>query len=73
MMRSCGTQALPDGRYEIGVHIADVSHFVRRGTALDAAAAARATSVYMVQVRTATPLPASSPAASSVPWLHCWR
>lgn len=40
---------LPDGNIEIGVHIADVSYFVRQGTALDEAAQARATSTYMVQ------------------------
>jgi ribonuclease R len=34
--------------WEIGVHIADVSHYVRPGTALDQEAAERATSVYMV-------------------------
>ncbi len=37
-----------DNTYEIGVHIADVSHFVRPGTALDAEALERATSIYMV-------------------------
>jgi exoribonuclease R len=31
------------------VHIADVTHFVSRGTALDSEAAHRATSVYLVQ------------------------
>jgi ribonuclease R len=34
--------------YEIGVHIADVSHYVRPGTALDEEALKRATSIYMV-------------------------
>ncbi|HPH99204.1 MAG TPA: ribonuclease R [Chitinophagaceae bacterium] len=33
--------------YEIGVHIADVSHYVQAGTALDTAAYTRATSVYL--------------------------
>jgi len=33
--------------YEIGVHIADVSHFVRPGTALDEEGYTRATSVYL--------------------------
>ena len=37
---------LPNGHYLLGVHIADVSHYVRPGTALDAEALVRATSVY---------------------------
>ncbi|XP_038134792.1 DIS3-like exonuclease 2 isoform X1 [Cyprinodon tularosa] len=40
---------LPDGNFEVGVHIADVSFFVEEGTALDAIASQRATSVYLVQ------------------------
>ncbi|CAG8445580.1 7843_t:CDS:10 [Ambispora leptoticha] len=40
---------LPDGKYEIGVHIADVSFFVKPNTALDRDARKRATSVYLVQ------------------------
>jgi ribonuclease R len=38
---------LDNGNYEIGVHIADVSHFVKPDTALDKAAYERATSVYL--------------------------
>jgi ribonuclease R len=38
---------LPDGNFEIGVHIADVSHFVLPSTELDEAAYAKATSVYL--------------------------
>ena len=40
---------LDDGTFEIGVHIADVSFFVKEGTALDEVASSRATSTYMVQ------------------------
>ncbi|RVE61474.1 hypothetical protein OJAV_G00171020 [Oryzias javanicus] len=40
---------LPDGNFEVGVHIADVSYFVKENTALDETASQRATSVYMVQ------------------------
>lgn len=35
-------------RYEVGIHIADVSHYVRQGTALDDEAVGRQTSVYLV-------------------------
>jgi ribonuclease R len=38
---------LKDDVYEIGVHIADVSHYVKPGTALDEEAYERATSVYL--------------------------
>ena len=41
-------QKLDNGNWEIGVHIADVSHYVRPGTALDDEAVNRATSVYLV-------------------------
>ncbi|XP_008275897.1 DIS3-like exonuclease 2 isoform X1 [Stegastes partitus] len=40
---------LPDGNFEVGVHIADVSYFVEQDNTLDAVASQRATSVYMVQ------------------------
>lgn len=40
-------RVLKNGNYEIGVHIADVSHYVLPGTALDDAAYAKATSVYL--------------------------
>jgi ribonuclease R len=38
---------LKNGNYEIGVHIADVSHYVESGNALDKEAYHRATSVYL--------------------------
>lgn len=47
---------LGDGKYEIGVHIADASFFVRPGTELDKEALERATSVYLVD-RTIPMLP----------------
>lgn len=41
-------QALPNGQFEIGIHIADVSYFVDANTALDLEAKQRSTSVYLV-------------------------
>ncbi len=41
-------QILENGNYEIGVHIADVSHYLQEGTILDDEAYNRATSVYLV-------------------------
>ena len=41
-------QVLENGNYEIGVHIADVSHYLNEGTILDDEAYNRATSVYLV-------------------------
>lgn len=40
---------LPDGTFEIGVHIADVTYFVRPNSELDREARRRATTVYLVQ------------------------
>lgn len=47
---------IDETHYEIGVHIADVSHYVRPHTALDREAAKRATSIYLVD-RTIPMLP----------------
>lgn len=41
-------QILKNGLFEIGIHIADVSHYVKEGTVLDDEAYERATSVYLV-------------------------
>ena len=38
--------------YSVGVHIADVTHFVRPNTAIDWEAARRSTTVYLVEKRT---------------------
>ncbi|KAF9219211.1 RNB-domain-containing protein [Gyrodon lividus] len=42
---------LPNGNIEAGVHIADVSHFVHPDTPMDSEAAARGTTVYLVDKR----------------------
>lgn len=47
---------LPNGNWEVGVHIADVTHYVRPGTLVDKEAQERATSVYLVD-RTVPMLP----------------
>lgn len=41
-------QVLENGHFEIGVHIADVSHYVRPGSAMDQEALLRSNSVYLV-------------------------
>lgn len=41
-------EKLPNGMFRLGVHIADVTHYVREGTELDKEALNRATSVYLV-------------------------
>lgn len=49
-------QKLDNGHVEVGIHIADVSHYVKPGTELDKEAYKRATSVYLVD-RTVPMLP----------------
>lgn len=42
---------LPNGNYQCGVHIADVSHFIRPNTSIDEEAKKRSTTVYLVDQR----------------------
>lgn len=49
-------QKLPNGHYEVGIHIADASHYVPAGSPLDQEAMERGTSVYLVD-RTIPMLP----------------
>ncbi len=45
-------RVLNNGNFEVGVHIADVTYFVRPGAAIDLEAANRCTTVYLVDRRT---------------------
>ncbi len=47
---------LADNKWEVGIHIADVTHYVRPGSILDKEALSRATSIYLVD-RTVPMLP----------------
>ncbi len=49
-------QRLENGQLEVGIHVADVSHYLQPGTALDREAVKRATSIYLVD-RTIPMLP----------------
>jgi exosome complex exonuclease DIS3/RRP44 len=42
---------LPNGNYQVGVHIADVTHYVKANTPIDLEAAYRSTSTYLVNKR----------------------
>ncbi|KAI9782948.1 MAG: exosome catalytic subunit dis3 [Geoglossum umbratile] len=42
---------LPNGNFEVGVHIADVTHFVKPNSAMDSEASGRGTTVYLVDKR----------------------
>jgi len=44
-------RVLPNGNWELGVHIADVTQFLKHGSAMDVEAARRGTSVYLVERR----------------------
>lgn len=43
--------AQPSNHPKVGVHIADVTHFIRPGTAVDLEAAKRGTTVYLTNRR----------------------
>ncbi|KAE8701285.1 Ribonuclease II family protein isoform 2 [Hibiscus syriacus] len=61
--------ALPNGDYEVGVHIAYVTNFVHPGTPLDDEASQRGTSVYLVERRIdMLPKPFTERLAFSVIW-----
>ena len=47
---------MPNGNWQVGIHIADVTHYVKPGTIIDKEAEKRATSVYLVD-RTVPMLP----------------
>lgn len=49
-------QQLPNGNWQVGIHIADVTHYVKPGSIVDKEAEKRATSVYLVD-RTVPMLP----------------
>ena len=44
-------QKMPNGNFQVGVHIADVSHFVKPNNAMDKEASLRGTTVYLVDKR----------------------
>ncbi len=54
--KSVNSKSVNSKLYEVGVHIADVSHYIREGSAIDKEAYNRATSIYLVD-RTIPMLP----------------
>jgi len=59
---------LPNGDLRVGVHIADVSSYVRPGTALDTEAQRRGNSTYLVGTVVPMLRRTSSPTACAVSW-----
>jgi hypothetical protein len=51
LLLPCTRRQLSNGNLEVGVHIADVTHFLLPDTAMDLEAASRATTTYLVQRR----------------------